>query len=130
MADNGDPIDSLFVIGYGKNREEKVTMAFAFANLEVAKPDKRVEIILIYEGAPMAVEGRAREIAAAPPFDEMGLEQRMRDFMAQGGVINVSTPCLVFRELGDAPVLDGIVKLEGPEMLAKHDRAGKVMRFT
>lgn len=124
-----DTIDTLFLAGYGKDNGEKATIPFVLANIEVEKPDKHVEVILIFEGVAMGVEGNARGFEIGPPFETFDLEQRMKDFQARGGVINVCTPCLAHRGLLEAPLLDGVVRIKGPDLLAKKDLADKILSF-
>jgi hypothetical protein len=41
-------IDTLFLVGHGKDNGERATIPFVLANLEVEKPGRKVEVILIF----------------------------------------------------------------------------------
>jgi predicted peroxiredoxin len=128
MSDNHE-IDTLFLVGYGKDSGEKATIPFVLANIDVEKPGKKVEVILIFDAVVMGVPGNAAGFNIGAPFDSMDLEQRMKDFQKKGGVISVCTPCLAHRGLLESPVLDGIVRIKGPDLLAKKDLADKILSF-
>jgi hypothetical protein len=78
----------------------------------------------------MGIPGNAAGFNIGVPFDSCDLEQRMKDFMKKGGIINVCTPCLAHRGLLEAQVLEGIVRIKGPDLLEKKDLAGKILSFT
>jgi hypothetical protein len=63
----------------------------------------------------------------AEPYDAQ-LEGRQR--RAGIGVVNVCMPCLIHRGLQDSPVLDGVVRIKGPDLLDKKDLATKILSFT
>lgn len=123
-------IDTLFIVGHGSDNSEKATIPYVLANIEVAKPDKHVEIVMIFDGVQMALQGAAEGFNVGPPFESSDLAGRMSTFMAAGGVINVCTPCLVHRKLIDEPLVEGIVRIKGSVLLEKKDIADKIMWFT
>jgi predicted peroxiredoxin len=126
---SANTIDTLFFVGHGTENGEKCTIPFVLANLEVEKPGRKVELILIFNGVTLAIPGKATGFNIGVPFETFDLEQRITDFQKKGGIINVCTPCLIHRGLDDVPVLNGIVKIKGPDLLEKKDRASKILPF-
>ena len=122
-------IDTLFLVGHGKDNGERATIPWVLANLEVEKPGRKVEVIFIFDGVTMAIPGNAAGFNIGVPFETYDLEQRIKDFQKKGGVVNVCTPCLAHRGLLDSPVLDGIVRIKGPDLLEKKDQADKILSF-
>jgi predicted peroxiredoxin len=123
-------IDTLFIVGYGTENGEKCTVPFVLANLEVEKPGRKVEIVLLFNGVTLAIPGKAAGFNIGVPWETYDLETRMKDFQKKGGIISACTPCLVHRGLQDSAVLDGIVRIKGPDMLEKKDLAAKLLQFT
>jgi predicted peroxiredoxin len=121
-------IDTLYLVGHGKEAGEKATIPFVLANIDVEKPGRK-EVIFIFDGVTMAVAGNAAGFNIGVPFDSCDLEQRIKDFQKKGGVVNVCTPCLAHRGLLETPLLDGIVRIKGPDLLAKKDLAKKILSF-
>ena len=122
-------IDTLFLVGHGKDDGERATIPFVLANIEVEKPGKKVEVILIFDGVVMGISGNAAGFSIGVPFESLDLEQRMQEFQKKGGVISVCTPCLAHRGLLEAPLLEGVVRIKGPDLLAKKDLADKILSF-
>jgi tRNA 2-thiouridine synthesizing protein D len=123
-------IDTLFLVGHGKDNGEKATIPFVLANIEAEKPGRTVEVILIFDGVVMALPGNAAGFNIGVPFESFDLEGRMKEFQKKGGIINVCTPCLAHRGLAESPVLEGIVRIKGPDLLEKKDLANKILSFT
>jgi|RhiMetdeSRZDD1v2_1073273.scaffolds.fasta_scaffold337745_4 predicted peroxiredoxin len=123
-------IDTLFLVGHGTENGEKCTIPFVLANIEVEKPDRKVEVVFIFNGVTLAIPGKAAGFNVGVPFETYDLETRIKDFQKKGGIISVCTPCLIHRGLQDSPVLDGIVRIKGPDLLEKKDLAVKLMQFT
>jgi predicted peroxiredoxin len=123
-------IDTLFLVGHGTENGEKCTIPFVLANIEVEKPGRKVEVIFIFNGVTLAIPGKTAGFNIGVPFETYDLEQRIKDFQKKGGIVNVCTPCLVHRGLQDSPVLDGIVRIKGPDLLDKKDLANKILSFT
>lgn len=122
-------IDTLFLIGHGKDNGEKATIPWVLANIEIEKPGRKVEVVMIFDGVTMAVPGNAAGFNIGVPFETFDLEQRIKDFQKKGGIINVCTPCLAHRGLLESPLLAGIVRIKGPDVLEKKDLAAKLMPF-
>jgi predicted peroxiredoxin len=122
-------IDTLFLVGHGTESGEKCTIPFVLANIEVEKPGRKVEVIFIFNGVTLAIPGKAAGFNIGVPFETYDLEQRIKDFQKKGGTVNVCTPCLVHRGLQESPVLDGIVRIKGPDLLEKKDLANKILSF-
>ena len=122
-------IDTLFLVGHGTENGEKCTIPFVLANIEVEKSGRKVEVIFIFNGVTLAIPGKAAGFNIGVPFETHDLEQRIKDFQKKGGIVNVCTPCLVHRGLQDSPVLDGIVRIKGPDLLDKKDLANKILSF-
>jgi predicted peroxiredoxin len=123
-------IDTLFLIGHGTENGEKCTIPFVLANIEVEKPGRKVEVIFIFNGVTLALPGKAAGFNIGVPFETHDLEARIKAFQKKGGVINVCTPCLVHRGLQDSPVLEGVVRIKGTDLLEKKDLAAKLLQFT
>jgi predicted peroxiredoxin len=123
-------IDTLFLVGHGRENGERATIPWVLANIEVEKPGRRVEVIFIFDGVTMAIPGNAAGFNIGAPFESYDLEQRIKEFQKKGGVVNVCTPCLAHRGLLESPVLDGIIKIKGPDLLEKKDQANKILPFT
>ncbi len=124
-----DKIDTVILSGHGKKDGERAHVPWVIANIEVENPNKKVEVILIFDAVVNAVKGNAAGFSIGVPFETYDLEQRMKMFMAKGGKINVCTPCLIHRNLNEEPILDGIVKIKGPDLVAKTDSASKILQF-
>jgi len=124
------PIDTLFLVGHGTENGEKCTIPFVLANTEVEKPGRKVEVIFIFNGVTLAIPGKASSFNIGVPFETYDLEQRIKDFQKKGGIVNVCTPCLAHRGLQDSPLLDGVVRIKGPDLLDKKDLANKILSFT
>ncbi len=122
-------IDTLFMAGHGKESGEKATIPFVLANIEVEKPGRKVEVVLMFDAVDMSVAGKAAGFNIGVPFESFDLEQRMQEFQRKGGVISVCTPCLAHRGLTEATLLDGIVRIKGPDLLAKKDLSDKILSF-
>ena len=122
-------IDTLFLVGHGKDDGERATVSFVLANIEVEKPGKKVEVVFIIEGETMAIEGKAAGFNIGVPFETYDLETRIKEFQKKGGIVNVCTPCLIHRKLQDAPLLEGVIAIKGPDMLEKKDQANKILQF-
>ena len=122
-------IHTLFLAGCGKTHSEKATVPFVLANIEVEDKAKHVEVVMMFDAATLAVQGEADGFNVGAPWDSHDLGTRMRDFMAAGGTISVCTPCLIHRKLEDAPMMEGVVKINGRIMLEKKDRADKILSF-
>jgi hypothetical protein len=125
-----DTIHTLFLAGYGKESGEKGTIPFVLANIEVEDKSKRVEVALMFEAARLALAGAADGFHIGVPFETHDLGTRMRMFMDAGGIINVCTPCLIHRNLDNAELMPGIVKINGRILMEKKDRANKILAFT
>ncbi len=123
-------IDTLFLVGHGTENGEKCTIPFVLANIEVEKPDRKVEVVLIFNGVTLAIPGKAAGFNIGVPFETFDLETRMKEFQRKGGIINVCTPCIIHRGLQESPVLEGIVRIKGPDLMDKKDLAAKLMPFT
>lgn len=124
-----DTIDTLIIAGYGKDNGEKATIPFVLANIEIEDRNKRVEVVLMFDAAPLAVKGAADGFNIGPPFETHDLATRMRLFMEGGGVLSVCTPCLVHRGIDTEPTLDGIVRINGRVVMEKKDRANRILSF-
>ena len=127
---SSNAIDTLFLVGHGTENGEKCTIPFVLANIEVEKPGRKVEVVLIFNGVTLAIPGKAAGFNIGVPFETHDLEARMSEFQKKGGIINVCTPCLIHRGLQDSPVLDGIIRIKGSDLLEKKDLATKLMPFT
>lgn len=125
-----EKIDTLFLVGHGTENGEKCTIPFVLANIEVEKPGRKVEVIFIFNGVTLAIPGKAAGFNIGVPFETFDLETRIKDFQKKGGIVNVCTPCLVHRGLQDSPLLDGIVRIKGTDLMEKKDLADKLMQFT
>jgi predicted peroxiredoxin len=123
-------IDTLFLVGHGTENGEKCTIPFVLANIEVEKPGRRVEVIFIFNGVTLAVPGKAAGFNIGVPFETFDLEQRIKEFQKKGGIVNACTPCLIHRGLQDTPLLEGVVRIKGPDLLDKKDLANKILSFT
>jgi predicted peroxiredoxin len=123
-------IDTLFLVGHGTESGEKCTIPFVLANIEVEKPGRKVEVVFIFNGVTLALPGKAAGFNIGVPFETFDLETRMKDFQKKGGIINVCTPCLIHRGLQDAPILEGVVRIKGTDLMEKKDLATKLMPFT
>jgi len=123
-------IDTLFLVGHGTESGEKCTIPFVLANIEVEKPGRKVEVVFIFNGVTLALPGKAAGFNIGPPFETFDLEGRMKEFQKKGGIINVCTPCLTHRGLQDAPLLEGIVRIKGTDLMEKKDLAAKLLPFT
>jgi predicted peroxiredoxin len=124
-----DAIDTLIITGYGRNNGEKATIPFVLANIEIEDRSKRVEVVLMFDAAPLAVKGAADGFNIGPPFETHDLATRMRLFMEGGGILSVCTPCLVHRGIDNEPTLDGIVRINGRVVMEKKDRANRILSF-
>ena len=124
-----DTIHTLFISGYAGDNPEKATIPFVLANIEVEDKTKRVEVVLMFEGVRMAIQGAADRFEVGVPFETHNLGARMRLFMDAGGVINVCTPCLIHRNLNEEPTMEGIVKISGRILMEKKDIAKKILTF-
>ena len=71
-------IDTLFLVGHGTENGEKCTIPFVLANIEVEKPGRKVEVILIFNGVTLAIPGKAAGFNIGVPFETLDLEQRIR----------------------------------------------------
>jgi predicted peroxiredoxin len=123
-------IDTLFLVGHGTENGEKCTIPFVLANIEVEKPGRRVEVVFIFNGVTLAIPGKAAGFNIGVPFESFDLETRMKDFQKKGGIISACTPCLIHRGLQDSPVLDGILRIKGTDLMEKKDLAARLMPFT
>ena len=124
-----DTIHTLFLAGCGKENGEKATVPFVLGNIEIEDKKKRVEIVMMFEAARLAVAGEPDGYNIGPPWETHDLLTRMRMFMDAGGIINVCTPCLIHRKLDAVPLVPGIEKINGRIMLEKKDRANKILSF-
>jgi uncharacterized protein len=124
-----DTIHTLFLCGYAAENPEKATIPFVLANIEAEDKSKRVEVVLMFEGVRMAVKGAADGFEVGKPFETHDLGTRMRLFMEAGGIISVCTPCLILRNLNEQPLMAGIVKINGRNVLEKKDIANKILTF-
>jgi predicted peroxiredoxin len=127
---SSEKIDTLFLVGHGTENGEKCTIPFVLANIEVEKPGRKVEVVFIFNGVTLAIPGKAAGFNIGVPFETFDLETRIKDFQKKGGIVNVCTPCLVHRGLQDSPVLDGVVRIKGTDLMEKKDLAAKLMQFT
>ena len=72
------PFDTLFVLGKGPDHFENVTIHMKLAQVEKSKRGKSVEIILMHDAAFWAQkDGMGKDLKAAPPDDDMTVEERM-----------------------------------------------------
>ena len=126
---SSQPWSTLFIVGHGTENGEKCTIPFVLANLEVEKPGRKVEVIFIFNGVTLAIPGKAAGFNIGIPFETFDLEARMKEFQRKGGIISVCTPCLIHRGMQDAPLLDGIVRIKGPDLMEKKDLAIKLLPF-
>jgi predicted peroxiredoxin len=124
-----DAIDTLIIAGYGSNNGEKATIPFVLANIEIEDRSKRVEVVLMFDAAPLAVKGAADGFSIGVPFETHDLATRMRLFMEGGGILNVCTPCLIHRGIDNEPTMDGIVRINGRVVMEKKDRANRILSF-
>ena len=66
-------IDTLFLVGHGKDNGERATIPWVLANLEVEKPGRKVEVIFIFDGVTMAIPGNAAGFNVGVPFETYDL---------------------------------------------------------
>jgi len=124
-----DTIDTLIIAGYGRNNGEKATIPLVLANIEIEDASKRVELVLMFDAAPLAIAGAADGFHIGPPFETHDLAARMRLFMSGGGILSVCTPCLIHRGLGEEPTMEGIARINGRSLMEKKDRAQRILSF-
>ncbi len=122
-------IDTLIIAGYGRDNGEKATIPFVLANIEVENKTKRVEVVLMFEAARLAIAGVADGFEIGVPFETHDLAARMRMFLEAGGSISVCTPCLIHRGLNEQPTMNGIEKINGRIVMEMKDVANKIMMF-
>jgi len=125
-----EPFDTLFVLGRGPELFENVTIHLKLATLESVKRGKKVEVVLMHDAVWWAQkDGKGKELYAAPPEDDVTLEQRVEKLLSCGVIVNACKPCLTFRKIPFESLHPEVKIIEGPDFLEKKDVANRVLMF-
>lgn len=100
-------------LSHAKDNADKATVAFVVANAAVAS-EKETMVFLSTEGVRLASDGYADDI------HEDGfqpLRKLMDDFVANGGRINVCSPCFKKRGLDEGKLVRGATIVGGAKLV-------------
>eukprot|EP00465_Bigelowiella_longifila_P006296 CAMPEP_0185251932 /NCGR_PEP_ID=MMETSP1359-20130426/1212_1 /TAXON_ID=552665 /ORGANISM="Bigelowiella longifila, Strain CCMP242" /LENGTH=129 /DNA_ID=CAMNT_0027833995 /DNA_START=35 /DNA_END=424 /DNA_ORIENTATION=- len=121
-------LDLVIVQGRSKDAE-RATIPFSLAGASATKHGKSVQVVLMFDGANLAIPETSEKIVAGKPFDGNLLE-RIQNVIKAGVKVAVCKPCLMKRGLLDKKLIDGIEIISGLNLLQYTYGTEKVLSFT
>ncbi len=92
----------VYVVTHGEEDPERATLPFVHANGALAM-DVEAVVVLMGTAVMLARKGFVNHVFAGglPP-----LKKLLEDFLSQGGRILLCTPCIQFRQIGQADLIE------------------------
>ena len=91
------------IISYGKDNVDKATIGLTLANAAISQREE-VQIILTSEGVRLGIDDYIENLDNGEPFKP--IPALIAEFLQQGGILNVCTPCMAKRGIPETDILE------------------------
>lgn len=120
--------DSAFVVtlGYNKNNENNVTVAFTAA-LGAIQKGHNAAIILLVDGVHIAREGYVNDIYIGEPFRPV--KDLMKEYLEKGGKLKVCSACLKHNSIPADSLVKEAEIINLPDVLDLLDNAATTLQL-
>jgi uncharacterized protein len=98
------------VVAYAQDNLDKATIGLTLAKAAL-EGGHRVRLVLTSEGVRLTVKGYADDLSNGPPF--LPVKDLLDLLIGRGAEINVCTPCMAKRGLGEDQMIPGVVFIDG-----------------
>ncbi len=113
-------------LGYNKNNENNVTVAFTAA-LGALQKGHKTAIILLVDGVHIARKDYVNDIDIGEPFRPV--KDLLKDYLEQGGMIKVCLACLKHNNIAEKELLETAEIINLPDVIDLLDNAQTTLQL-